>query len=83
MSNKRHSSSSIREKIHEMPDQDVLGRYICETRKLKTLNLWRAQGKQGARPCRYPNLGMMNLSKRELERRGLPVPPVDLPAEQR
>ncbi len=65
-----------------MPDQDVIRRYVTETRKLKTLNQWRAQGKQGARPCGSPNLGMMNMCKRELERRGVTVPHVDPPAEQ-
>jgi len=33
----------------------------------------------GPRPCASPNTAMMNVCRRELERRGLPVPQVSLP----
>ena len=33
----------------------------------------------GPKPCDFPNMAMMNVCKRELERRGLPVPQVSLP----
>ena len=33
----------------------------------------------GSKPCVSPNTAMMNCCKRELERRGLPVPQVSLP----
>jgi hypothetical protein len=78
-------------------DEELATRYAEEVLKLKKINHWTLEGKKnggsarargispeeayGPRPCEYPDTAMMNVCKRELERRGLPVPEVSLPEE--
>ncbi len=66
-----------KDKVRATPDQEVIDRYTQEMTKLKTLNQWRSKGKPGKRPCNYANIGIMNLCKWELDRRGLPIPQVN------
>jgi hypothetical protein len=60
--------------VQEMSDQDVTNRYAQEMLKLKTLNQF---GRHSERFLGYPNTLTMNRCRRELERRGLPVQPVN------
>lgn len=62
--------------LREMSDQEVIDRYCKETLKLKMLTQF---GRHSERFSGYPDTGMMNRCKRELERRGLPIPPVNPP----
>lgn len=64
----------LRPKIRQMSDQDVTRRYAQELLKLKTLNQF---GRHSERFLGYPNTLIMNRCRQELERRGLPVPPVN------
>jgi len=59
--------------MQEMSDQEVTHRYVQETLKLKVLNQF---GRRSERFLGYPNTLTMNRCKRELVRRGLPIPPV-------
>ena len=61
--------------IQHLSNQDVADRYTKELMKLKTLNRFgrRSEGFFG-----YPNTLMMNLCRRELERRNLPIPCVHI-----
>jgi hypothetical protein len=65
--------------IRTMPDQTVTDRYQRELLKLKMVLHARRRGEP--RPIGHPNLFMMNLCRRELERRGLPVPQVRVPED--
>ena len=65
--------------VREMSDQQLKDRYYKETLKLKTLLRF---GRQSERFLGYPNTLMMNLGRRELKRRGLPIPDVRLPEEE-
>ena len=83
------------DRVSTWTDQQVRDRYAEEMLKLKKINHWTLEGKKkngsaralgvsveeayGPRPCGYPNTAIMNVCKRELERRGLPVPQVSLP----
>jgi hypothetical protein len=67
----------ITEYAVDLSDDQVRDRYVEETRKLKMVTQWKIQGKQGKRPYSY-NVGVMNVCKRELKRRGLPIPQVTL-----
>ena len=60
--------------VQEMLDQDVTHRYAQEMLKLKTLNQF---GRHSERFLGYPNTLIMNRCRRELERRSLPIPPVN------
>jgi len=60
--------------VRQLSDQEVTERYAQETVKLKTLNQF---GRHSEQFLGYPNTLIMNLCKRELERRGLPIPPVN------
>jgi hypothetical protein len=76
-------------------EQQLSERYVLERVRLRKICLWGLEGKRrygsarsrglrvedayGPRLCAYPNTAMMNVCKRELERRGLPVPQVSLP----
>lgn len=55
-------------------DQEVTQRYAQELLKLKTLNQF---GRHSERFLGYPNTSIMNCCRRELERRGLPIPAVN------
>ena len=69
-------------RIRAMSDQEVANRYTKEKLTLKMLLAARMRGER-RRPAGvgYPNTLMMNLCKRELDRRGLPILLVILPAE--
>ena len=60
--------------LQEMSDKEVTHRYAQEILKLKVLNQF---GRHSERFLGYPNTLIMNRCKRELERRGLPIPPVN------
>jgi hypothetical protein len=62
--------------VQEMTGQQLSERYEQELRKLKILSQY---GRHSVRFQGYPNALVMNLCRRELERRGLPVPPVNAP----
>lgn len=72
--NKQHDSLIFR--VRQMSDQQVTERYAQELLKLRTLNQF---GRQSERFLGYPNTLMLNLCRQELERRNLPIPPVNLP----
>ncbi len=57
--------------IQDMPDIAVVERYCKESFKLKMV-LWLK--KQGGQHLGYPDTKAMNTCRRELERRGLPLP---------
>jgi len=60
--------------VRQLSDQEVTDRYVQETVKLRTLNQF---GRHSEQFQGYPDTLIMNLCKRELERRGLPVPPMN------
>ena len=66
----------LRPKFGQMSDQDVTQRYTRELLKLETLNQY---GRHSECFLGYPNTSVMNRCKRQLERRGLPIPPVNAP----
>ena len=66
----------LRQKIEAMSDQDLTQRYTQELLKLRTLNQY---GRHSEHFLGYPNTLVMNWCRQELERRGLPVPPVNPP----
>ena len=68
------SQDVLRRQIQQMSDQEVTRRYGQELLKLKTLNRY---GRHSERFLGYPNTLVMNRCRQELERRGLPVPPVN------
>ena len=65
--------------MNKMTDQQVTDRYAQELLKLKMLNQF---GRHSEQFLGYPNTLMMNRCRRELERRGLPIPPVNPPEEE-
>jgi len=65
--------------VREMSDQEVTNRYSREVLKLKMLNRF---GRQSERFLGYPNTLVMNLCQLELERRGLPIPTLDVEGER-
>ena len=65
--------------MNKMTDQQVTDRYAQELLKLKMLNQF---GRHSERFLGYPNTLMMNRCRRELERRGLAIPPVNPPEEE-
>ena len=71
-------TTSFFERVAAMTDWEVMDCYRVETWQLKTLNRWRLRGSPCLRPCRHPNTTMMNVCKREPERRGLSVRSVEL-----
>lgn len=66
------------DQMQTMTNQEVTERYAQELLKLKTLNQF---GRHSERFLGYPNTLIMNRCRRELERRGLPIPLVNPPAE--
>lgn len=60
--------------MNSMNDQQVTDRYVQELLKLKILNQY---GRHSEHFQGYPNTLIMNRCRRELERRGLPIPPVN------
>ncbi len=62
--------------LQELTEQQLGERYMQELQKLKLLN---QHGRHSARFQGYPNTLVMNRCRKELERRGLPVPPVNAP----
>ena len=70
------------QKMHTMSDQEVIDRYTKETVRLKTINQFTQQGKKRPSDVPHPNTIMINLSRQELERRGLPIPLVNLPEDE-
>ena len=62
------------QRTRHISDQEVTRRYGQELLKLKTLNRY---GRHSERFLGYPNTLVMNRCRQELERRGLPVPPVN------
>ena len=66
------------DQMQTMTDQEVTERFMQELLKLKTLNQF---GRHSERFLGYPNTSVMNRCRRELERRGLPIPPVNPPTE--
>ena len=56
--------------LRESPSSPVIDLYRQEMVKLKTLNRF---GRRSEKFLGYPNTAKMNLCKRELERRNLPV----------
>lgn len=66
----------LRPEMQDMSDQDVTQHYTQELRKLRALNQY---GRHSERFQGYPNTLVMNRCRRELERRGLPIPPVNPP----
>lgn len=62
--------------VQELTEQQLNERYVQELRKLKALNQY---GRHSAHFQGYPNTLVMNRCKRELMRRGLPVPPINQP----
>ena len=73
--NSQHQDT-LRQKIEAMSDQDVTQRYGQELRKLRALNQY---GRHSERFQGYPDTRATNVCRRELQRRGLPVPPVNPP----
>jgi hypothetical protein len=71
---KSQQQDALRPKVRQMSDQEVTQRYGRELLKLKTLNQF---GRHSEPFLGYPNTLVMNLCRRELERQGLPVPPVN------
>ena len=81
MNNQQHPdrfAKKLTECMNEMTDQQVSDRYTKELLKLKTLNQF---GRHSARFLGYPNTLMLNRCRHELERRGLPIPPVNPPTD--
>jgi hypothetical protein len=79
MNNKQHPDLFAKKPtdlMNEMTDQQVSDRYTKELLKLKTLNQF---GRHSARFPGYPNTRIMNHCRRELKRRGLPIPAVNPP----
>jgi hypothetical protein len=72
-----HVRKMLTDRMNAMTDQQVSDRYAQELLKLKTLNQF---GRHSARFLGSPNTLMMKRCRRELQRRGLPVPPVNPPA---
>jgi hypothetical protein len=68
------------QQVRNLPDQEVIDLYRNEMLKLKTLNRF---GRTSERFQGYPNTAKMNRWKRELERRNLPVPQVQLSEEEK
>lgn len=60
-------------------DREVTRRSVQELLKLKVLSQF---GRHSERFLGYPNTLVMNLCRRELERRGLPIPPVNPSGEE-
>ncbi len=60
----------------ELTEQQLCERYTQELRKLRVLNQY---GRHSSHFKGYPNTFVMQRCRRELERRGLPVPPVNAP----
>ncbi len=58
----------------ELTEQQVSERYTQELRKLRVLN---QHGRHSPHFQGYPNTLVMQRCRRELERRGLPVPPIN------
>ncbi len=73
-----HLMKQLIDQMQTMTDQEVTERYAQELLKLKILNEF---GRHSERFLGYPNTSVMNRCRRELERRGLPIPPVNPPAE--
>jgi hypothetical protein len=80
MKGKKYMVKPLFERVRELSDQEVLDRYSQETLKLKTL----LQAQRPGDPfLGYPDNAMMNCCKRELERRGLPVPQIVSPGGEK
>ena len=62
--------------VQELTDQQVRERYTQELHKLQLLN---QHGRHSAHFQGYPNTSILKQCKRELERRRLPVPPINEP----
>ena len=60
--------------MQEMTGQQLSDRYTQELRRLRSLT---RHGRHSPHFQGYPNSAIMHGCKRELERRGLPVPPVN------
>jgi hypothetical protein len=67
----------LTDRMNSMTDRQVTDRYAQELLKLQALNQF---GRHSARFLGYPNTLLLKRCRRELERRGLPVPPVNPPA---
>lgn len=78
-SGERFFHDPARERVRALSDQEVSARYAEEMRKLKTLNRF---GRHSERFLGYPNTQVMNLCQQECQRRGLPIPPVEIPGEE-
>ena len=62
--------------VQQMTEQQLSERYTQELRKLRMLNEY---GRHSPHFQGYPNTLVMQLCRRELERRGLPIPPINAP----
>jgi hypothetical protein len=66
--------------VQNLSEQALAERYVEELLKLKCLHRF-GRGSQEFRG--YPNVLLMKLCKRELECRGVPVPLVHIPPEEK
>lgn len=67
--------------LRTMSDQEVNGRYVEERLPLYRLDDLKRQGKPRPPAMSSPNTTVTNRCRRELERRGLPIPRVNPPGE--
>jgi hypothetical protein len=65
-------------KILDQSNEQIMGLYKQQMQRLKTILQLKQQGKKRPLDVHYPNTLVMNLCRRELERRGLSIPRVSL-----
>lgn len=72
--NQRHQR--YMRKILNQSNEVISARYVQEMQRLKRILQLKQQGQKRPLDQHYPNTFVMNLCRRELARRGLPIPRV-------